>query len=55
MAMEKSELNVKGKCKTIDTVSFNGKYIDINIIKRRIISAIAIIGGLAFACDVIFL
>lgn len=55
MATDKSDLNVKGKCKTIDTIGFNGKYIDINILRRRIISAIAILGGLAFAGVVIFL
>ena len=55
MSMENSEINIKGKSKIIDTVSFNGKCIDINILKRRIISAIALIGAVAFAGIIIFL
>ncbi|MBO6241826.1 MAG: hypothetical protein J6O61_13450 [Butyrivibrio sp.] len=55
MTTENSKINIKGKSKIIDTISYKGKCIDISILKRRIISAIALLGAIAFAGILIFL
>ena len=51
----KDNFNYKKNKTIIDTVKYNGKYVDVEVIKKRIISAVAIIGAAAFAGIIIFL
>ena len=55
MNTNNNDFKIKKNSTVIDAVNYNGKYVDVEIIKRRVISAIAIIGAAAFAGVIIFL
>ena len=55
METNNSDFKFKKNHTIIDTVNYNGKYVDVQVIKKRVISAIAIIGAAAFAGIIIFL
>ena len=46
--------NTNNNGKIIDTIKCNGKYIDVSILKRRVWSAVAILGAAIFAGIVFF-
>ena len=49
----KSNLSPNSDSKIIDTINYNGKYINVDVFKKRALSVIAVLVGLASVAAVV--
>ncbi len=53
MSIDNNTFDPKKDKIVIDAVNYNGKYVDVRIVKKRILSVTAILAALACACVII--